>query len=144
MNKTIAISLLVAITSSIALAESLEETKFWKKEQNYMDEHLKTASDACGVKFTFEWSDKASLRTEVEKTKHSPFGVCSNIVDEVASLCRAGADEKAAVKAKIAGFQCGFANPRTLTLSGKTLVYKGNNVQPNFSDWAKPILEKSL
>ena len=79
-----------------------------------------------------------------EKNNWSPYGVCSAIVDEVGSLCRAGEDEKTAVKAKIKGFKCGYAAARTLDLKGGIITYMGNNEQANFSDWAKPWLMKHL
>src|SRR5262245_832339 len=104
----------VLIATTAARAESLEEKKFWQRQRNYVDEKLKAAERACGVKFAFEWESPATLRAEAEKTKHSPNGVCTTIVETVSSLCRAGEDEKAAVKAKITGFTCGFAKERTL------------------------------
>ena len=61
------------------------------------------------------------------------------------SLCREGDDEKASVKARIKGFQCGYAKPRTLDISKSGMVkYMGNNEESNFSDWAKPWLMKKL
>jgi hypothetical protein len=142
--KTATTFAILLATISTARAESLEEKKFWKKQQNYIDEQLKTAEKACGVKFKFEWQDQATLRSETEKTKHSPNGVCGAIVDSVASVCREGDDEKATVKAKISTIQCGFAKERSLDLKGTVLKYLGNNTQSNFSDWAKPWLLKHL
>ena len=140
-KKLVALSLFVAV---VAHAESLEEKKYWKGEMDYVNRSLDAASEACGVKFTFAWVDKAKLRASAEKQSHSPNGICTAIVDEVFSLCREGADEKAAVKAAIKGFKCGFANPRKLDVKSGTVTYMGNNDQPNFSQWAKPILEKNL
>jgi hypothetical protein len=142
MKSLIAVCLLLAATT--ATAESLEEKKFWKRQRDYVDEKLKVAERACGVKFTFDWVARETLRAEVEKTKHSPNGVCGSIVDQVASLCRAGDDEKAAVKAKITGFTCGYAKERNLDLKGGIVKYNGNNTQSNFSDWARPWLMKNL
>ena len=82
--------------------------------------------------------------TRPEKTKHSPMGVCGNIIGEVASICRLGEDEKATVKAKITGFTCGYAKERNLDLKGGIVKFNGNNVQSNFSDWARPWLLKKL
>lgn len=142
MKTVLTAAILIAATT--AHAESLEEKKFWKRQRDYIDEQLKVAERACGFKLAFEWSDRETLRTEVEKTKHSPNGVCHSIVDQVASLCREGADEKAAVKAKIATIHCGYAKERNLDLKGGTLTYMGNNTQSNFSEWAKPWLLKHL
>jgi hypothetical protein len=141
MKRLVTCMLLIA---TAAQAESLEEKQFWKHQRNWIDEQLKTAEKACGFKIAFDWEDPATLRAETAKTKHSPNGVCGAIVDEVAAICRQGADEKAAVHSKIAAITCGYAKPRTLQLDGKTLRYHGNNVEPNFSAWAKPWLLKSL
>ena len=103
-----------------------------------------SAAKACAVPFTFDFVDRERLREEVTKTKHTPNGVCTAIVNEVASLCRHGADEKAAVQARIKGFECGFAKPRRLELKGNIVIYAGNNQESNFSDWAKPWLMKNL
>ena len=140
-KKLITISLFVAF---VAHAESLEEKKYWKDQMDYLNRSIDAASEACGVKFTFAWVDKAKLRSSAEKAGHSPYGICASVVDEVFSLCREGDDEKAAVKAGIKGFKCGFANPRKLDLKGGIVTYMGNNDQSNFSQWAKPILEKNL
>lgn len=142
MKKLIVASLL--LTTAAVHAESLEERKFWKGEMDYVQKSLDDASEKCGVKFTFDWVDKAKLRTEAEKHGNSPNGICTAIVDEVDSLCRAGDDEKASVKAKIKGFQCGYTNPRKLNLTKGIVKYMGNNEEANFSDWAKPWLMKKL
>jgi len=141
MKRLVTCMLLIA---TAAQAESLEEKQFWKHQRNYIDQDLKTAEKACGFALAFEWEDPATLRAETEKTKHSPNGVCGAIIDEVATICRLGADEKASVKAKISAISCGYGKPRALQLDGKTLRYHGNNVEPNFSAWAKPWLLKSL
>ena len=117
MKISIVLPALLALTT-VVHAESLEEKKYWKTQQDYVDRSLKSAEKVCEMKFSFEWLDKGTLRTETEKNHNSPNGVCSHIVDRVAMLCRAGADEKAAVKAKIKGFSCGYAEPRNLSLSG--------------------------
>ncbi len=111
---------------------------------DYLSRSLDSASEKCGVKFTFEWVDKPTLRTETEKTSHSPYGVCSGVIDEVESICREGEDETASVKAGIKGFRCGYAKERTLSLKKGVVTYMGNNVQSNWSDWARPILLKAL
>jgi hypothetical protein len=74
----------------------------------------------------------------------TPNGICGAIVDEVVTICREGDEEKALVAKKIKGFKCGYAKARTLELKGGSVKYMGNNTQSNFSDWAKPILEKNL
>lgn len=125
-------------------AETLEEKKFWEGQMNYVNERLKPASEACEVNFTFDWVDKVKLRDAAVANNWSPNGICTAIVDEVATLCRAGKDEKDAVKAKIKGFACGYAPKRALSYKGTTLVYMGNNAEANFSDWAKPWLMKHL
>jgi len=134
----------ILLATTTAYADNLEEKKFWKQQRNYIDEHLKTAEKACSKKFTFDWVDQATLRAEVAKTKHTPNGVCGNIIDSVASICREGADEKATVAAKINGFTCAYAKERALDLKGGTVKYSGNNTQSNFSEWAKPWLLKHL
>ena len=141
--KTLIAAAIVASTVT-AHAESLEEKQYWKKQQNYIDRDLQTLEKACGFALTFEWVDKPTLRAEVEKTNHSPNGVCANIINQVATICRQGDDEKAAVKAKIKGFTCGYAKERTLDLKGGIVKYMGNNNQANFSDWARPWLLKKL
>ncbi len=142
MKTLIAAALLIATTT--AHAESLEEKQYWKRQRNYVDRYLGIANKACGTTFTFEWVNQPVLRAEVEKTKHSPNGVCNAAIDEVASICRQGEDEKAAVKAKITGFTCGYAKERAFALDGKILKYSGNNAQSNFSEWARPWLLKHL
>ena len=142
MKKLLVLSILLA--SSTVGAESLEEKKFWKGQMDYVQRSLDDAEKQCGVKFTYSWVDKAKLRAETEKTNHSPNGVCSNIIEEVAGICREGEDEKKAVAAKIKGFTCGHAKERKLALTGGILKYTGNNEQSNFSDWAKPWLLKNL
>jgi hypothetical protein len=142
MNKLVIVPALML--STLANAESLEEKKFWKGQLDYVNESLKSAGDACGVTFTFDWVDKAKLREAAEKTSHTPNGICTAVIDEVGSLCRQGDDEKAAVKAKIKGFKCGFAKPRTLAMTGGIVTYMGNNEEANFSDWARPWLMKKL
>lgn len=142
MKKLLVLSILLA--SSTVGAESLEEKKFWKGQMDYVQRSIDDANTQCGVKFTFGWVDKAKLRAETEKTNHSPNGVCSAIIEEVAGICREGEDEKKAVAAKIKGFTCGHAKERKLALTGGILKYTGNNEQSNFSDWAKPWLLKNL
>jgi hypothetical protein len=142
MKKLLALSVIIA--SSTVHAESLEEKKFWKGQMDYVQRSLDDANKQCGVKFTFDWVDKATLRAETEKTNHSPNGVCSAIIEEVTSICREGEDEKKAVTAKIKGFTCGYAKERKLSLAGGSLKFMGNLEQSNFSDWAKPWLLKNL
>jgi hypothetical protein len=144
MKKSIALSILLATTATVH-AESLEERKFWKGQMDYINRAIADGEKQCGVKFTFEFVEKEKLRAEAEKNNNSPNGICDSIVEEVVSLCREGDDEKASVKAKIKGFQCGYAKPRTLDLSKSGIVkYMGNNEESNFSDWAKPWLMKKL
>jgi hypothetical protein len=142
MKKLLVLSVIIA--SSTVHAESLEEKKFWKGQMDYVQRSLDDASKKCGMTFTFDWVDKPTLRAEVEKTKHSPNGVCTNIINTVTAICREGEDEKKAVAAKIKGFACGFDKDRKLSLDGGTLKYMGNNVQSNFRDWARPWLLKAL
>jgi hypothetical protein len=123
---------------------SLEERKFWQGQKDYIDRSLKEGEAKCGVAFSFEWVDRATLRAEAEKNNNSPNGICDSIIDEVVSLCREGEDEKSSVAAKIKGFQCGHAKARTLALEGGIVKYMGNNEESNFSDWAKPWLMKHL
>jgi hypothetical protein len=141
--KTLLTAAILLVTTT-AYAESLEEKQFWKRQRNYVDEKLKVAEKACGFKIAFDWVEKETLRSEVEKTKHSPNGVCTGIIDDVAAICRQGDDEKAAVKAKISSVTCGYAKERNLDLKGGTLNYRGNNTQSNFSEWARPWLLKHL
>jgi len=143
MRKLIVIPAL-CVAATLVHAESLEEKKFWKVQTDYVNRALETASKKCDVKFTFEWVGKEKLRDEAQKHHHSPNGICSAIIDGVTSICREGDDEKAAVKAKITAFKCGYANPRTLDLKDGVVTYMGNNEQANFSDWAKPWLMKRL
>lgn len=140
---TVTAALLLS-TIVVANAESLEEKKFWKGQRNYVDRELAIANKACGTTFSFDWVDAPTLRAETEKSRHSPMGVCTNIITTVASICREGKDEADTVKAKITGFQCGHAASRSLDLKGGIVKYMGNNTQPNFSDWAKPWLMKKL
>ena len=142
MKKLLALSIIVA--ASTVHAESLEEKKFWKGQMDYVQRSLDDANKKCGVTFTFDWVDKATLRAETEKTKHSPNGVCTNIINTVTAICREGEDEKKAVAAKIKGFTCGHDKERKLSLDGGTLKYMGNNSQSNFRDWARPWLLKNL
>jgi hypothetical protein len=141
-NKLIVTSLL--LISTVAFAESLEEKKYWKGETDYVNKAIESANEACGVKFTFDWIDKTKFRSEAEKADNSPNSICSVVIDQVASLCRDGEDEKTAVKGKIKGFRCGYGKPRSLDLTGGILKYLGNNDEANFSDWAKPWLTKKL
>jgi hypothetical protein len=143
MHKLLAFSVVLATTATIH-AESLEEKKYWKGEMDYINKSLKDANEQCGVTFTFAFDNQAKLRTEAEKKDGSPSTICNLAIDEVDSLCRAGDDGKAAVKAKIKGFTCGYSKPRSLDLKGGILKYTGNLEEANFSDWAKPWLEKHL
>jgi hypothetical protein len=142
MKKLLVLSILLA--TSIAGAESLEEKKYWKGQMDYLQRSIDDASKKCGVKFTFAFTDKPTLRAETKKTSHTPYGVCSAIIDEVEGICREGDDEKQAVAAKIKGFTCGFAKERKLELTGGLVKYMGNNNQSNFSNWARPWLLKNL
>jgi hypothetical protein len=142
--KSLVTACVLLSTIAVANAESLEEKKFWKSQRNYVDRELQIAEKACGTTFSFDWVDPPTLRAETAKTKHSPNGVCTNIITTVASICREGKDEAATVKAKITGLQCGHAASRSLDLKGGKVIYLGNNTQPNFSDWAKPWLMKRL
>jgi hypothetical protein len=142
MKKLLALSILLA--SSTAAAETLEERKYWKNEMDYLQRSLDAANTNCGVKFTFDWVDKATLRAESEKDGNSPYGICAGIIDEVGSICREGEDEKKSVAAKIKGFTCGYAKDRKLSLAGGIVKFMGNNNQPNFSQWARPWLLKNL
>jgi hypothetical protein len=146
MKKLLAFAFLAttATTTALGHAESLEDKKFWKGQTDYINKRLEKSEKACGVKLALELVDKEKIRTEAEKHKHSVNGICGAIIDEVATLCRKGEDEKAAVKAKITALKCGYANPRTLDLKSGTLTYMGNNEESNFSDWARPWLMKHL
>jgi hypothetical protein len=143
MNKVVSIAIVLA-TSATLHADSLEDRKFWKGQMDYLNQNLDTASQACGVKFSFDWIEKDKLRAAAEKHQNSPFGICNSVIDEVGSLCRNDADGKASVAAKIKGFTCGYSNPRSLDLKTGIVRYMGNNEEANFSDWAKPWLEKHL
>jgi hypothetical protein len=143
MNKAFATAILLVMSATIH-AENLEEKKFWKGQMDYVNEKLEDASKNCDVKFTFDWIDKPKLRDQAQKHQNSPNGICTNVIDEVDSICRSDADSKAAVKAKIKGFTCGYSNPRSLDMKGGIVQYLGNNEEANFSDWAKPWLEKHL
>jgi hypothetical protein len=144
MMKTFLPTSLVLVSVVVAHAESLEEKKFWKLQTERIDRSLAETEKVCGFKPTFEFLDKEKLREHSEKTKSSPYGICDNIVLLVNTICREGEDEKAAVREKISGFQCGFATPRTLQLDKKIVKYGGNNAEYNFTDWAKPLLLKKL
>jgi len=145
MKNILVVSLfLAASTASLLHAESLEERKYWAGEMDYMNRSIDDAVEKCGVKLSFEFVDKPTLRAETAKTDHTPYGVCAGVVDEVDSICREGDDEKQSVAAKIKGFRCGYAAKRTLTLKNGIVTYMGNNVQSNWSDWARPILLKAL
>ncbi len=145
MMKLLAFAFLATTaTTAVVHAESLEERKYWKGQMDYINRSLDDAEKACGQKFSFELTTKEKLRTESEKNNNSPNGVCGAIIDEVASLCRQGDDEKTSVKAKIKGFQCGFAKPRSLELKGGIIKWMGNLEESNLSDWAKPWLMKHL
>ncbi|MBC7973512.1 MAG: hypothetical protein H7138_00900 [Myxococcales bacterium] len=139
----VALSILVATTASLH-AESLEERKYWKGQMDYINRAVADGEKACGVKFSFELVGKEQLRAEMEKNNHSPNGICNEIIKEVTRLCRAGNDEKTAVKAKITGFQCGYGKPRSLDLKGGVVSYMGNGEESSFSAWAKPWLMKKL
>jgi hypothetical protein len=143
MNKAAATALLLVISATVH-AENLEEKKFWKGELDYVNQKLESTAKDCDVKFSFDWIDKPKLRDQAEKHQNSPNGICTNVIDEVDSICRSDADSKAAVKAKIKGFTCGYADERSLDMKGGIVQYLGNNQQGNFSDWAKPWLEKHL
>src|ERR1700744_4941395 len=143
MNKVVAIAIVLA-TSATLHADSLEERKFWKEQMDYVNQKLDSANKSCGAKLTFDWVDKPKLRDEAQKHQNSPNGICTNIIDEVDSLCRSDADSKASVVSKIRGFTCGYSNPRHLDMKGGIVMYMGNNDEANFSDWAKPWLEKHL
>ncbi len=123
---------------------SLEERKFWQDQKDYIDRSLKAGQETCGVTFSFDWVDRATLRAEAAKTGHSAYGICSAIIDEVVGLCNQGADEKASVAAKIKGFRCGYGKPRTYALDAGIVTYMGNNVESSFSETAKPWLMKNL
>ena len=142
MKTLVVLSLFVAGT--LAHAESLGDKEYWKKQQNYIDSALKSANKACDTQLAVEWVDRDKFKEESEKAKGSANGICKSIVDELGSLCRKGADEKSAVKAKITALKCGFAKPRTLDLKAGTLTYMGNNEESNFSDFARPWLLKNL
>jgi hypothetical protein len=145
MKKLLAFAILsTTVTAAAVHAESLEERKYWKGQMDYINRSIDDGEKTCGVKFTFEFVGKEKLRTEAEKNNNSPNGICDGIIQEVTSLCREGDDEKASVKAKIKGFQCGYAKPRNLELKGGIVKYMGNNEESNFSDWAKPWLMKKL
>lgn len=145
MKKLLAFAILsITTTTAVVHAESLEDKKFWKAQTDYINREIDKGEKACGVKFTFEFVDKEKLRTEADKHHHSPQGVCNAIIDEISTVCRQGDDEKAAVKAKIKGIQCGYALPRNLALKSGTLTYMGNNKESNFSEWARPWLMKNL
>ena len=144
MKKLIVFSVVLVSSSSVLHADSLEERKFWKEQMDYVNEKLEDANKVCDAKFSFDWIDKAKLRDEAKKHQNSPNGICTNVIDEVDSICRSGDDGKQSVKAKIKGFTCGYANPRSLDLKGGIVKYMGNNDEANFSDWARPWLEKHL
>ena len=143
MKKLIPFSAVLVLSSTLH-AESLEEKKFWKDQTDYVNEKLASANEQCSTKFSFDWVDKATLRDQTKKHGHSPNGVCGEIIAVVESICRSGDDGKQAVKAKIKGFTCGYAQPRALDLKGGIVKYMGNNEESNFNDWAQPWLEKHL
>ena len=143
MIKSLPIALVLA-TTAIAHAESLEEKKYWQGQQSYLDRSLAEAEKKCDVKFTFEVVDKAKLREEHDKKNHTPYAVCDGMIQRVIILCRAGGEEKAAVKSKITGFQCGHGKPRSLSLDKGIVRYRNNLDEANFDDWAKKALTQRL
>jgi hypothetical protein len=134
----------ILLASTIVSAESLEEKTYWKGENDYINKSIDSANESCGTKFSFDWVDRPTFRTQAQKADNSPSSICLQIVDQVGGLCRDGDDQKAAVKAKIKGFRCGYSKPRSLDLAGGVIKYMGNNDEANFSDWAKPWLMKKL
>ena len=123
---------------------TLEERQYWQGEMDSMAEHLNDAEKQCGYKLAFHWIDQPTLRAELTKVHGAPWGMCSQIVDEIRSICHDGADAKAAVQAKIKSVACGYANPRTLAFADGTVTLMGNLDQPNFSDWAAPWLKQHI
>ena len=143
MNKPFAIAILVTAGAAHA-EESLEDKTYWKPQQTLIDRSMVEVEKRCGPGIAFEWVDKPKFRAAAEKSQYTPFGVCDNMVQLVASICRAGEDEKKAVGAKIKTISCGYAKARTLDLKGGKLKYMGNNDEGNWHDWAKPALTKKL
>jgi hypothetical protein len=148
MTKIYVLAILIG-TTTLALAEdesneSIEEKKFWKKETEYVNKEIESAGKRCDTEFAFEWIDKPKLRSEAERSKYTPYGICSNMVKLVEATCRNDEDAKAAVKKKIKTIKCGYAKPRKLDLKAGTLTYMGNNEEANMWDWGKPALEKKL
>ena len=142
MTKLVAFSILFA--TSAASAESLEERTYWRGQLDDISPNLADAEEYCGVKLTFELVGKPTLREGAKKDAITPKGICDDPIDEVIKLCRTGDDEKAAVAAKLKGFTCGYDKSRKLDVKSGIVVYRGNTVQPRFSDWARAILLEKL
>jgi hypothetical protein len=130
--------------ATTAFGESLEEREYWAKQMSYMKTSLDDANTRCKTTFSYDWVNKPELRKKAEEHGHSPNGICSAIVDQIDTICRASDDAQGAVKAKIKSIKCGYADKRSLSMKGGTVIYMGNNVEANFSDWAGPWLKKHL
>ena len=131
--------------STICFAEeSLADKKYWAKQDKAMAEVSNDVKKHCGRDIPFAWANKKSF-AKMDK-KYTPNGVCSNVVEAVASLCKNEKDAKESVGKKIQKIECQYApkGGRALALTAGTLTYSGNNEDSNFDKWANDWLMQNL
>jgi len=114
---------------------------------------MKEVSDAtnttCGAHITFDWVNKADLRTKAALpdgmgNKRDPHALCVDVFSAISATCTASDDGKKRVVQKIRSVACGWSDPRTLGLSGGKLTLMNNTREYNFAQWAQPQLATLL
>jgi hypothetical protein len=132
-----------------AHADSLAETQYWAAELAAVTTFSDATNATCGTHITFDWINKADLKAKTAQPDRMGNAgtarvVCTDIFASLGRTCQISADAKSRVAQKVKSVGCGFANPRTMALSGGKLTLMNNTTEYNFDQWAQPQLANLL
>src|SRR5262249_29412253 len=105
---------MLAIFSSLALAQSLRDKEYFADQEKYLADEVKSTNERCGISLAakFDWSKPP---TPEERKVNSAYGYCGAVLEALRRTCDAAAG-KEAVKQKVKSFTCGFGPQRAISL----------------------------
>lgn len=145
MTRTLPLALTaVFLYGSIASAQSLEEKKYRREQQDYLKkENIDPMNEKCGttIEVSIDWAK--FNKKEQEDGNFSTYGYCGSAPNQVYYLCE-DADGKPEVQKKIKKIVCTFGAKRAIALKGGTLTYTIEWAASNNDDFVKAFLMKNL
>ena len=130
-------------TAFVAQAESLEEKKKHREQEDQLNEMVKTTNEKCGTKLSANMDWKSTKKEDLQT--NSPSAFCGNALEAIQSLCDE-AESKAAVQKQIKKVTCKWVaeGKRSVKLSGGTLSYDIDWNASNANEFIHDYLMKHL